>query len=220
MRICPRIINGLSLLGAVLAFAGAAHGQGTIVYVRPESPISFGPVPGFESRSVDVNYDGLDDFIFDSLMSSTDSPRHGHRILMLPEPPPDIGGFVQPLAAGAMISADSAQSGLVWHDGNGPVGGATLSACAWPFGCVGPWLGQTAYAGIELQFDGQTYYGWLRIAHFEFSNGGALIDWAYETRPSVPILAGAVPEPSTWALLILGGGLFAWCKRKRNERRG
>jgi hypothetical protein len=214
MRNCPRTIGVLSLLGAVLAFASTALGQGTIAYVRPETPISFGPVPGFESRSVDLNYDGLDDFTFESSMSSAVLPLRGHRILMLPEAPPDIGGFVQPLMAGTLISSELAQGGLVWFDGSGPVAGATLSACAWPFGCVGPWLGQTAYAGIELQFNGLTHYGWLRISHFEFSNGGALVDWAYETRPGVPILAGAVPEPSTWALLVGGGVLMVWFRRK------
>lgn len=210
----------LSVLGVALALASAGHGQGTIAYLRPDTPISFGPVPGFESRTLDLNYDGLDDFVFESLMSSTILPLRGNRILMRPELPPDLGGYVQPLTAGSVISPESAQNGLVWFDGSGPVAGATLSACAWPFGCVGPWLGQTAYAGVELQFNGQTHYGWLRISHFEFSNGGALIDWAYETRPGVPILAGAVPEPSTWVLLVGGGVLIVCLKRKRNERRG
>jgi hypothetical protein len=29
-----------------------------------------------------------------------------------------------------------------------------------------------------------------------------------------------VPEPSAWALMIVGGGLFVWFRRKRNERNG
>ena len=215
-----RTVCRLFVLAVALAPASATQAQGTIAYFRPGTPFSFGPVPGFESRSVDLNYDGLDDFIFESSMSSTVLPLRGHRILMLPEPPPDIGGFVQPLTAGTVIFSELGQGNLVWFDGSGPVAGATLSACAWPFGCVGPWLGQTAYAGIELQFNGLTHYGWLRISHFEFSNGGALIDWAYETRPGVPILAGAVPEPSTWALLVGGGVLMVWFRRKRHERRG
>lgn len=214
----PTSTRSLALLAAVLAVASTASGQGTIVYHQPDTPVSFAPVPGFDFRPVDLNGDGYADFTFDSTsFTSTElDPQLGNRVLMLPEPPPDLGGYVEPLPVGIEISADSAQGGLVWYDGSGPFGGATLSACASPFGCVGPWLGQTAYAGVELRFNGQSYYGWLRIAHFEFSNGGTLLDWAYETRPDTPILAGAVPEPSAFTLFAVGS-IAIWFVRQKKR---
>ena len=44
-----------------------------------------------------------------------------------------------------------------------------------------------------------SHYGWIHIENLFGSNWGQISDWAYETRPDTPILAGAVPEPSTWA---------------------
>ena len=218
MRNCPRTSHVLSLLGAVLAVASTVHGQGTIVYVQPEPPPSY----AFAWLPLDVDNDGQADFAFDGIstpgMWTKVIPLHGCRILVRPELPPDIGSFVEPLAAGAIISGNSAISGLLWDDGSGPAGGATLSACAWPFGCVGPWVYQTAYAGIELNIGGSLHYGWLQIENWDL--GGRVLGWAYETRPGVPILTGAVPEPSTWALLVGGGGLMVWFRRNRNARRG
>jgi hypothetical protein len=213
MTSCPRTIGVLSMLVAVLAVASTALGQGTIAYVRPETPISFGPLPGFDYRSVDLNGDGIKDFVIDTssliavLVVGQDSNR------LLGSVNWDGGVFVLPLIAGRSIPPlTPAES--VWSQRG------TISACAWPFGCVGPWLGQTAYVGFEFRVGESLHYGWMQIEHFESSNAGRVLDWAYETRPGVPIFAGAVPEPSTFALLIGGGLLLVWFKRKKTERRG
>jgi hypothetical protein len=78
----------------------------------------------------------------------------------------------------------------------------------------------TAYAGVEFRIGEDVHYGWIRINNFANVNAGSVLDWAYETRPGVPILAGAVPEPYALALLVGGGVLMVWFRRKRNERRG
>jgi hypothetical protein len=68
---------------------------------------------------------------------------------------------------------------------------------------------ESAYIGLQFQQDGQTYYGWARVgAPVVGINGGWIYDYAYETTPNMPILAGAVPEPGTWALFLVGLSIF------------
>ena len=76
--------------------------------------------------------------------------------------------------------------------------------------------GQTGIMGIQFIDSGNTYNGWVRITR---GNGGAgnLVDHAYEDTPNAPITAGAgaVPEPGSLGLLLLGAaGLSTWRRRK------
>lgn len=69
--------------------------------------------------------------------------------------------------------------------------------------------GQRAYIGVRtLSFR----YGWIEVVR----SGASLsaYAWAYETEPGVPILAGQIPTPATFALLGLGALAFA--KRRRS----
>jgi hypothetical protein len=111
------------------------------------------------------------------------------------------GGFAIPLAAGQEIGPGA--QGYYWMQG--PTG-YVLTANA-DFGPIGYFTGlESAYLGLEFQQDGHTYYGWVRLgAPFTGLNGGWLYDYAYETVPDTPILAGAgVPEPSTLTLCLVG----------------
>jgi hypothetical protein len=73
----------------------------------------------------------------------------------------------------------------------------------------------TAYVGVEFSVEAAVHYGWIRVTVSGVGNGGIIHDWAYNSIPGQPILAGQVPEPSTWALLIIGAGLLVWRTRKR-----
>jgi len=114
-------------------------------------------------------------------------------------------GFAVPLIAGRQIGTDA--QGYTWMSGDTAL---ALTANA-DFGPIGLFTGsESAYLGLQFQQDGQTYYGWVRLgAPFAGENGGWLYDYAYETSPNTPIFAGDVPEPGTWALLLLGSAVFA-----------
>lgn len=201
----------LAALGVVLASASATQAQGTIAYFRPETPISFGPLPGFDYCLLDMDGDGATDFVVDtsSLTTVVFAGERFNRFLGRTEW--DGGVWVTPLSGGSLITSIPMEA--TWAERG------SISACAWPFGCVGPWIGLTAYAGVQLPIGENTHYGWIRIEHFEYSNAGRILDWAYETRPGVPILAGAVPEPSTFALLVGGGVVVVWFRKQRNGRK-
>ena len=98
---------------------------------------------------------------------------------------------------------------------------------------AGTWAGSTTgFLGIALQRGGDTHYGWVRL-QLEDRGGSpsqapdgasdklTVVDWAWNSVPGAPIVAGVlVPEPSTLQLLAVGAlGTQAFRKRRR-EREG
>ena len=73
----------------------------------------------------------------------------------------------------------------------------------------------SAYIGFDLVENGNNYYGWIQVSNPLEALYGNVVDWACETTPNTPIMVGAVPEPSTYALLLAGGGIFALWSRRR-----
>ncbi len=62
--------------------------------------------------------------------------------------------------------------------------------------------------GVRLQREQDVHFGWIRIDlsgnddHLHYH--AKVIDFAYESTPNTPIVAGAVPEPASWALAAAG----------------
>ena len=106
---------------------------------------------------------------------------------------------------GQSVSANSAWQGHI----DDPVLGerGLLLASGYTFPATGPFAGVDGYLGIRFYIGSALHYGWMRL---DFDNGfpnvpqGFLTEWAYNSVPDQPIAAGAVPEPSTLALLGLG----------------
>lgn len=69
-------------------------------------------------------------------------------------------------------------------------------------------LGQ--YGGIRLDTGN---YGWAQLSFDSVNNTVTLVDFAYEDTGSA-IAAGAVPEPSTLAALLLAGSTLAFRRRR------
>ena len=127
--------------------------------------------------------------------------------------PLDPTSFVVPLSAGQQIGPDAA--GYNWLGGGlftASIGSGVIED---PFLTIGYFTGlQSAYLGFDFQQNGETYYGWAQVGcPISGLNVGWIYDYAYETTPNTPIVAGAVPEPSTWALLA-AGATFLFCRRK------
>lgn len=80
------------------------------------------------------------------------------------------------------------------------------------------------FAGIQLDIGGETHFGWVRLktepVDLDTGSGiapltGTIFDWAYESIPNTPIIAG-VPEPSSLALLAAGAGALCSMYRRRS----
>jgi hypothetical protein len=63
-------------------------------------------------------------------------------------------------------------------------------------------------------------HGWVgvRITN-EADATGEVVGWAYQTIPGVPILAGAIPEPSTILAALFGSATIAGCFLGRRRHR-
>jgi hypothetical protein len=113
-----------------------------------------------------------------------------------------------PLAAETEVGPIAA--GYAWFGGGLLTAARDSHTIGEPPLTVGYFTGlESAYLGFQFQQNSETYYGWARVGcPIAELNVGWIYDYAYELRPDTPISAGAVPEPSTWALLSAGGILF------------
>jgi hypothetical protein len=211
---------------AFLLAAASAIAQGTIVYNRLNTP---NPDPNFpwdfegmrlnglfpQSYNLDLNGDGNADYV---ILASGPLSTAGFYIY-------GVGGngvwanqpfdsrWVVAMNAGETIGS-SMTPVASWYSNPD---GAIFCACVGGIGCLGYYAGlDSAYAGLRFQLNGETHYGWLRVgAPIPDLNGGWIYDYAYDTRPDAAIFAGAVPEPSSFALLGLGGIALWLFKRKK-----
>jgi hypothetical protein len=77
-------------------------------------------------------------------------------------------------------------------------------------------MAEETFLGLEFHLDDDVHYGWISIiTGLSTTNFVYIYGWAYESEPSKPILAGAIPEPSAGLLMLLASiGLL---DRRRKE---
>jgi len=211
-----RCFIALVLATAWLGVAQPSWSQGTIAYYRPDVPIPLFTQGFAEYHPLDFDQNGNSEFtfVYDFHFVGVRAD-NANRILLALSPPPNIGGPVAPLPAGFSIGPDSGTGGLAWAVRSEFDPFEVLIQC-FDTGCGGAFRGHYAYMGVEFQRAGNTHYGWALLNIVNGQPSGQIESWAWETRPGMPIVAGAVPEPSTWALVVLGGGLLVYFKRKKS----
>ncbi len=172
-------------------------------------------LPSFFIWSLDINADGANDLTFGYDQDFTVQTQTGSALVMT-HPSPSVYD-APPLVAGTSVGATLA-SGTEWHSG-------TSSMVAWRsipgyglFG-AGSWaFVENAYLGVSFTAADGVHFGWVQITSYPDMRAH-IHSWAYENQPGVDILAGAVPEPSTVGLMLLGSGvigLATWRRRKQN----
>jgi hypothetical protein len=179
----------------VLLFTVGSH------WARSQSTIAYtaGPafqIPGeFVRATIDLDRDGSPDF---SLISSfpictTDVPTSfcslsfyvtalGTNALLIQT------NYAAVLSAGDWVGPDTSTNDVWWGGGNVTLLTWWSSPRDGTAGSRGPLatLGE-GYLGVRFSGAGGMYYGWVHVRET------VVMDWAYETRPGVPIRAGAKP---------------------------
>lgn len=204
----------LVVAGGILT-PGSSLAQGTIIYIaQPTNLAGIYGVPW--TRDFDVDGDGVPDYRFDNDGAiSYVSPVGSNRQIAYPAVPRDMGSYLTPLFAGEVIGSsldpvlgewvDLASPNLGWHSG--------ISGC-FNVGCSGTFAYRTAFMGIDfVAADGQRHFGWMKIDDTIPGGHVYLVEWAWAATPGESIMAGAIPEPSIWALLLLGAGLLVFRRR-------
>lgn len=204
-----RLITGLAACLSV--FATSCPAAASIVFTMPPDPIHAGILPDEPPAAIDLNDDGVFDFIIPGSHRQIDVfPQGFNRALSIDQ----MGTlYAADLATGSFIGADPGDD-RVWGAGSPIMAGCSNAGGVF---CFGNFLGGIDYLGAEFDIAGKTHYGWLEIRSREDVPFIDVLSWAYETEPGVGILAGAIPEPTATALLFAAGLLAVRRRRKSNQ---
>ena len=224
MKSSKRIALVCLCLAWLLARPAETLAQGTFAYQqwinsnpRPGVPWDDSGVwvgPGYLGAgtplNIDMDLDGTVDFQISSDGTTLGIFATGNgEVIALRSTPPDLGGFTARLPAGQSINS-LAPVPYEWVESYyfyGPIGTALLASNT--AGQLGFWGGQFGYLGVRIQNNGDWLYGWIRGGcPLSIVPEGNFYEAALNLTPNAGIFAGAVPEPSTWALLSAGGILF------------
>ncbi len=177
--------------------------------------------PAFPSNefTLDINNDGTPEFKFSAVMDaplySVDVRGLGSEEILFPEAPGAISALA--ISHGTRIGSDELEGLARWETGIGILSHWDLQ---FPIGEIkgGYFLETNAYIGIRFQINENIHYGWIQVDNPFDVPGGTLTGFAYETSPGVSIIAGAVPEPSSTILFVIGfTGIWILRKEKLSK---
>jgi len=173
------------------------------------------PVSLFEP--IDLDGDGQTDFTFayDSSACGLITERE-NRVIYFIDPLPNVGGPVQRLPEGFQIDLDLRDPDIGWLS----LDPATIAMC-FDTGCSSTWppgSAQRGYIGLEFELADGVHYGYFDVNVSGSSPGIGIYGWGYETQAGAPIIAGAVPEPSSFMLVAAGATAIFLSRRKKRIR--
>ncbi len=200
---------------AIFLLAGALRvsGQG-VVHFTPSPQIFYAPVP--LSRDLDLNGDGVTDFVLVSDSGGASlAPLGNNRLVTIPSPPPDLGSFVAALDSGFLVSP-SIYPPYQWYGRQTDQFGRAQIGAQVDIGRLGYFFEKTAFVGVSFEISGTTHYGWIRVSNPLGITAGEFVDWAYAADPNAPLAAGVVPEPSTVIFMIAGLVVLGFKLRPRS----
>jgi hypothetical protein len=184
---------------------------------------------GLDVLSLDFNADGTAEFLY-GVAAGWAAIYHDaeNSVFIRGSPPPNIGGPAAKITGGVAIYGQMGDSSFNWYAGSAvPAYYKEILGASFPdrettvgIGSNGHALGTSGYYGLQFELEDGTHYGWIAVdgEANPAAPGGLITGWAWETSPGVPIIAGAVPEPSV-AALIIPAVLFA-ARRRREEKEG
>lgn len=189
-------------------------GQG-IVVVNPQPQPTYS-MAGFPNDvNLDINGDGTNNFI----LRSQDSGSSVNNAVSIPLANCLLvaaNGYVANMNAGDTVG--SSLSPIYQWSGDKTTIGTLAILLGQQSSENGNFVGQTnGYIGFDMVIAGANYYGWMYVSApnqdglaGDAGMYGTITQWAYESSPNTPITVGAVPEPSTLALM--GIGALAFCR--------
>ncbi|WP_251567154.1 PEPxxWA-CTERM sorting domain-containing protein [Erythrobacter sp. 3-20A1M] len=106
-------------------------------------------------------------------------------------------------------SVDFVNRGTVTYD-DSTLGGYG----SFPRATAAPYSNGDNFLGLRVGSAGNYFYG------FAYTTNTTLNSFGFQTTPNTAITAtaGGVPEPATWALMLLGFGALGWAMRSRKPR--
>lgn len=208
-----------------LPLLGFLRVEGAVVVTyRGDSPNTFDYLPFPSDVDFDVNSDGLADYRFlsDGSFVALIQSYGSNRFISTLSTGKDVGGDVAPVESGSIIGIDSSMLSGGWHHHTDNVGNPALSTGYGLNSGAMQMQFADAYIGVEFAAADGIHYGWIQYVGYShpekglghYLPGGSIDSWAWETRPGVPITAGAIPEPSA-TLLFLVASLAMLCRNRK-----
>lgn len=181
-------------------FAAGAAGVGMLA-LAAQAKVAYTPdnqqIPPNVGLSLDLNHDGIADFVFSNFYSSTSSTL---ALSIGPVNPSNeifstgsnrLSVFAAAIPEGVKIGPNGK---FKKRRGEGMANGIDLNGT-----CQGPWVhAHEQYLGLKFVIKGEIHFGWARLnvnCVYPHAINAVLTGYAYETVADAPIVAGDASGP-------------------------